>query len=364
MAVNDTKDPRPREIPVFQVACWLIALMAFGQLLTAGLALASRFEKSQKVQIIEKEVPKLVTVRVPADPILATQAPVSARPPLTAAPPEMPTPSPAPIALPRVDDPRAERFVNEARAARVAGDMGAAIVKLQEALAISPDEPTLHYELGMVHEQMGVFDTAAHHYEKVFLMGIQGAGALYEMAAKKLRDGFEQPGDALGKISLARVRVFNDPAHPTGEQVVLSIPLQKAPTAEIDFQEIEVVVFFFNRTPQGKISQLEDNSRVTEQWATLPFDWAGGEETLRMEYIVAPQDATAAHLFGKQTYYGQVVLLMYQGEVLDVQAWPRDLAARVPGLMTKPESFESPEFFDPEFLPPDFDPTLPLLPTK
>jgi tetratricopeptide (TPR) repeat protein len=81
-------------------------------------------------------------------------------------------------------------MVKEARQARVAGDMGRAIVKLEEALAQSPEDPSVHYELGLVHEQMGVYDIAAAHYEKVFQMGVSGAGALYEMAGAKLRDGF------------------------------------------------------------------------------------------------------------------------------------------------------------------------------
>ena len=40
----------------------------------------------------------------------------------------------------------------------------------------------MHYELGRVHEQMGVFDMAADHYQKVLEIGLPTAGALYEMA--------------------------------------------------------------------------------------------------------------------------------------------------------------------------------------
>jgi len=219
----------------------------------------------------------------------------------------------------------------------------------------------VQYELGLVHEQMGVFDTAAAHYEKVFQMGVSGAGSLYEMAAAKLRDGFEQPDAMLGKLSLGRVRIFNNPDHEGGQRVILTIPVQKSPADEVDVAEIAVSVNFFNRTTKGEIIQLEDKSWVTEQWVTLPFDWTGGEESLRMTYTIPAQDQQTEHLFGGRKYYGQVVSLMYKGEVLDVQAWPRDLAARIPRQPSAaPGDAMPPEFQD--VLPSDFDPEVPLLP--
>lgn len=345
------------KVPVFPVACWSLGLMAFIQLLVAGMALATRLEDSRQVRVIEKEVVKQVIVRVPAT---APEPSVVSRPPVPPAPlaPEI---QPTPLTVPQVADPRSERMVNEAREARVAGDMGRAIMKLEEAMAQSPEDPSVHYELGLVHEQMGVFDTAASHYEKVFQMGVTGAGSLYQKAAEKLRDGFEQPDAMLGKMSLGRVRIFNNPNHEGGQRVILTIPVQKSPADEIDVAEIAVSVNFFNRTTKGEIIQLEEPSWVTEQWVTLPFDWAGGEESLRMTYTIPPQDHQTEHLFGGRKYYGQVVSLLYKGEVLDVQAWPRDLAARIPKQPgAAPGEMPLPEFQD--ALPSDFDPELPLLP--
>jgi hypothetical protein len=359
---SDKPPPRPdlKKVPVFPVACWFLGLMAFVQLLVAGMALATRLEESREVRVVEKEVLKPVVVRVPVT-APATEPSVVSRPPAPPAPVSAPTVPPTPLTVPQVADPRSERMVKEAREARVAGDMGRAIVKLEEALAQSPDDPSVRYELGLVHEQMGVYDVAASHYEKVFQMGASGAGSLYEMAAAKLRDGFEQPEAMLGKLSLGRVRIFNNPNHEGGQRVILTIPVQKSPADEIDVGEIAVSVIFFNRTTKGEIIQLEDKSWVTEQWVTLPFDWAGGEESLRMTYTIPPQDTQTEHLFGGRTYYGQVVSLTYKGEVLDVQAWPRDLAARIPRPPTSaPGDLMLPEFQD--SLPPDFDPEMPLLP--
>ncbi|HSP43996.1 MAG TPA: hypothetical protein VLO11_14070, partial [Luteolibacter sp.] len=201
----------------------------------------------------------------------------------------------------------------------------------------------------------------SEYYEKVFRQGVSGAGSLYEMAAAKLRDGFDLPGGMLGKLSLGRVRIFKNPNHDDGQQVILTIPVQKAPAAEVDVAEIAVSVVFFNRTSRDEIVQLENQSWVTERWVTLPFDWAGGEENLRMIYTIPPQDERSEHLFGSREYYGQVVSLMYQGEVLDVQAWPRDLAARIPRMSGGPAMQGLPPEFQ-DSLPPDFDPEMPLLP--
>lgn len=365
MISANRKSSDPSRLPVFALSCWMLGLIAFIQLLVAGMALATKFDESRQVRYSEKQVPKTVVIRVPAaaSEVDLPTSPIVSRPPATAsAEPLIPAVPPTPMNTPKIDDPRSERLVREARQARVAGDMGLAIMKLEEAISQSPEEPNVHYEMGLVHEQMGVFDVSAAHYEKVFQMGVSGAGTLYELAAAKLRDGFEQPGAMLGKLALGRVRIFSQPPSDEGQRVILTIPVQKAPAEEIDVGEISVSVLFFNRTSKGEIVQLEDKSWVTEQWVSLPFDWTGGEESLRMNYTIPSQDTQTAHLFGERTYYGQVVSLLYKGEVLDIQAWPRDLAARIPQAphMATGGGELLPEFQD--TLPPDFDPNLPLLP--
>lgn len=82
-----------------------------------------------------------------------------------------------------------------------------------------------------------------------------------------------------------------------------------------------------------------------------------------MTYVIPPQDRETEHLFGGRSYYGQVVSLMYKGEILDVQAWPRDLAAKMP----RSPAATSGDPLLPEFqdsLPQGFDPSMPLLPFK
>ncbi|MBC7980704.1 MAG: tetratricopeptide repeat protein [Armatimonadetes bacterium] len=343
---------------IFLMACCGLGLMAFSQLLIAGVALAVRFEEGQQVRVVEKEVSRLVPMRIS----VPTAGDTASKPKPREKPALPPIPEPERMAALQIADPRSERLVTEARKARIAGDMGLAIVKLEEALGESPNEPTVLFELGMVHEQMGVYDEASRYYEQVFQLGISGAGDLYQLAAEKLRDGFEQATDMLGKIALGRVRIFNDAKAAGGQRVVLTVPVQKAPGEEIEAAEIEVEVTFFNKSSKGEIVQLEDSSWAAPQWVSLPFDWAGGEESLRMNYQIPERDEQTSHLFGELSYYGQVVTLKYKGEVLDVQAWPRDLAARIGQVApTGNAGGDFPEFLDQDILPPNFDPDFPLL---
>lgn len=351
-------------MPVFPLACWALGLLAMSQLVVAGLALGARFETTRQVRIVEKEVTKLVMVPAPTQAAgrpaaVVTHPPVPAAPAAAAALATLPPPTPLPT--PAIADPRAEQLLKEARQARVAGDMGLAILKLEEARGRTPEDANIQFELGLVHEVMGVYDTAAEHYEKVFQMGVAGAGLLYERAAEKLRDGFE-PDVLLGKLALGRVRIFNDPNHESGQRVILTIPVQKAPDVELELKDLSISVEFFNRSTRDGIIPLEEKSWVSEKWVSEPFDWAAGEETLRMTYVIPRRDQATEHLFGEQTYYGQVVSLLYNGEVLDVQAWPRDLAARSrQKAAAGPDAPQAPEFLDKDNLPPDFDPNLPMV---
>lgn len=376
----------------FRVSCWALGIFAFAEVMSTAVALAARLDASKQVRVVEKivEVPKIVAVPVPtpnAAPANRTLPSIASAPPegaethgVLAKPPQNPVaaipagPAPTPVSTPPIADPVVERLVTEARKARIAEDMGAAIVKLQEAASKSQDEPNVEYELGLVHEAMGVFDKASEHYENVFKMGATKAGNLYEQAAGKLRDGLQEP-DVHGKLALGRTRIFKDAQYEEGERVVLTIPVQVAPGTTIGADDFSVRVLFYDTLKGKEVVPTRDTSIIKTEWASLPIDWAGGEELLRVTYIIPKQDEQDEHLFGLRTYYGQSVELNYKNELIDVQAWPRDLAARnqqalqiqqqqqqqqpngLPGPGDVP-----PEFLKKEELPRDFNPGAPLLP--
>ena len=158
------------------------------------------------------------------------------------------------------------------------------------------------------------------------------------------------------------LRIFNDTRVAQAQRVILDVPVIKAPTEEIESSDIEISVTLFNKTSRGEIIKLQEQSWVRTEWSSLPFDWEDGQETLRVIYQIPARDEQTRHLFGDFSYYGQVAILSYQGEILDVQAWPRDLAARIgQAALASPSGGEFPEFLDRNNLPPDFDPDIPLL---
>ncbi len=356
----------------FRLSCWVLGLVAFGQLLAAGVALAIRFEASREVVVQEKIVTKLVNVAPKAEPAPPAR-PVVALPPMPELPAEESLPAARPLNAPEIADPVVERLVTEAREARVAEDMGKAIVKLEEARAKAPDDPNVHYELGMVYETMAAFDPAladkaAESYQEVFQLGTSGAGALYPLAARKLRDGISLPTDMRGKLALGRTRIFKDDQNPDAERVVLTIPVRVAPGSEPQPDEFFVQVRFFDQDPKGEIrpalAEANSAAMATVNWPTAPIDWLGGEEAMRVTYAIPRPTSSDEHLFGRRQYYGQVVELMYKNELIDSQAWPRHLASldtAQPATGPDPVFLEEDLDFDGSLLPP-LDDEIPLEP--
>lgn len=359
----------------FRLSCWVLGLIAFVQLLAAGVALAIRFEASREVIVEEKIVPRLIAMAPKVAPAPVTD-PVVALPPVPELPAAEPLPVARPLDAPPIADPVVERLVNEAREARVAEDMGKAIVKLEEARAQDPTDPNVHYELGLVYETMAAFDPvladqAAAAYQEVFKMGTTGAGALYPLAAKKLRDGISLPSDMRGKLALGRTRIFRDDAFEEGERVILTIPVRAAPGSEPKPQDFMVEVHFFDETAPGEVAPALHEANLaatgTISWPTAPIDWLGGEEAMRVTYTLPRASAADEHLFGRRKYYGQVVELRYKNELIDSQAWPRHLAARrkaEPGTGPDPVFLEEDLDFGGSLLPPlegdsPLDPVLP-----
>ena len=344
----------------FRLACWVLGLIAFIQLVTGGVALAVRVENAREVRIEKEIITKIVTVEArPVEVEKKEAAPVVALPPPPAIPVEAPLPPARPLDAPPIADAKVEQLVREGREARVAEDMGRAIIKLEEARSIDPQEPNTLYELGLVYETMAAYDTdlaekAAEAYQGVFELGTTKAGALYPLAAGKLRDGIARPIDMRGKLALGRVRIFKDDTFQDGERVVLTIPVSAAPGSEPSPDDFHVKVEFFDKSRNDNPKPAGPECVTNYEWVSGAIDWLGGEEILRVTYILPPPEPGQEHLFGKAAYYGQIVELVYNNELLDSQAWPRHLASR--------SQVEPQQGYDPVFLENDFDPNLGVLP--
>lgn len=341
---------------VFRLSCWLLGVVAFSQIIVAGVALAMRVESGRTVKVVEKFVPSTPSVVVdrpmplPPEPLMTLEH-------IPEPEETQPLPPARPLLTPSTADPVAERLIQEAKAARLAEDMMSAITKLEQALLGSPYDANALYEMGLCLETMGIYDRARQYYNQVFQLGTTGAGQLYLQAAEKLKQGFEQPQDKINRIVLGRVRVFKDPRVEAGEKVIITIPVQAVPGEQIEGRDLEVSVNFFNVVGANKVITPANNVEcpAVTQWVTEPADWSTGEELLQVSYTIPPQDPQQEHLFGDMRYYGQVVELSYKGELIDAQAWPRILAHK----LNKPDT--QPVFLD-QAMPPDYNPDNPLLP--
>ena len=359
---------------VFRLSCWVLALVAFGQLLTAGVALAVRVERAQEVRIVEKEGPARIITVAAAAPAVAEVPPTPKTVELPPLPEATVLPPPRPLAVPAIADPVVERLVAEARKARLADDMGAALTKVGAALDLAPKDPNVLYEKALIYEEMAAADAtladqAADAYQQILGLGTTGAGSLYSLAGEKLANGIAMPADLRGQMALGRVRIFKDDDHEEGQRVVVTVPIHAGNDTKIEDGDLEVRVRFFDSVIKGgKREIMESATQVPNErieYPSLPFDFATGEELIRFPYIIPKDDLQQEHLFGKREYYGQVVELVYKNEVLDSQAWPRHLSSRNNNAAGQQLQQGNPWDQMPEFLTEDMiNPAAPLLPTR
>lgn len=353
-------------LSVFHTSCWVLGLIAFVELAAVGLALGLDGRQPPVVSV-EPEVRVVTQYQTlpPEKETVYVEKPVYIEPEIGALPAGPPTYVPERVEVqlraPRIDDPIVEKLVEDARAARVAGDSWRAVLKLDEAAKSAPQDPNVLYQYAEVYEAMGLYDKAADRYQEVFALGTTGAGSLYELAAVKLRDGIEQPDDMAGKFALGRVRVFGDNSWEEGQRVILSIPVSAAPGLVQDEEELskalEVQVHLYDQLNGKPVLRDEFSSSVDSRWATPPVDWQdGGEELLRVIYEIPAEGGGAAHLLGQRVYFGQVVELYYEGVLIDRLASPRRLAAEVNARG------EEIYFYPDNYVPDDFNFENPLLP--
>jgi hypothetical protein len=361
--MSETTSGSSYRLHAFHVGCWALGLVAFAQLVAVGVALGLDQQKAAQPTVVERVeyvplgmVPQ-ATRPAPAPAVVPAPAPV----PRVETPAYVPGPvaeiETTPLDTPPIANPIVERLVTEAQAARVADDMRNAIVKLEEASQLAPDEPNVLYQFAEVFEAMGVYDKAEDYYQKVFEQGTLKAGGLYELAAHKLSHGFLLAEQMQGKLALGRVRQFFDKRAEGGERVILTIPVLAAPDQKVDSSLLEVSVSFYDKL-QDEVVPAATRNAPSFKWVTRPVDWMGsnGEELLQVTYFIPKGDVQDLHLFGQRAYFGQLVELNYSGELVDSQAWPRTLARKVNVRN------EDPLFLPEEWVPEDINPVNPLLP--
>ena len=342
---------------VYHASCWLLALVAFTQLLLVGIALAVRDRPAAAAEVVERVVTEYVQVPVASDSAGDPDPVALAVPPSVTPPPAETRPwngESLGVPRPRIADPEVEALVEGAQIGRVEGDLARAAAKLFAAEKLAPADPNVLYELAQVHELAGNYGKAGDYYQKVLALGILGAGGLYTEAAEKLRDGFGAPGRQLDRLTLGRIIEFRDPRVADGQKVILTIPVLAAPGQVKNPDGVEVRVFLYDKIGEEIVEAPKD--QFVQSWVSAPVDFLRGEEKARVTYFIPGAVPTEQHLFGGRQYFGHVVAIYQDGELIDQKAWPRKLAAKV----NAPESNLPPLLHD--YIPEDFNPSNPLLP--
>ncbi|GAA5497060.1 hypothetical protein Rhal01_03248 [Rubritalea halochordaticola] len=366
----------------FGITCATFAAIGFAELMALGVAIALR---TGETRIVEKIIP--------GDPIIVSIPTVRAQPEIkevevagdgasisekyagdftpTIKDPNIPVHPPVSPQnrsgdpdhfTPQVDNAKVAEILREAHGLHINGDMMRAILKLEEAENIDPNEPAVYYQKAELFEDMGHWQKAGDNYQKLFDMGPE-IGSYYAQASLKLSRGFGPERDIQGLMVLGNFipRIAEDKLN-----AKLPIPVRALQDKDIDPDKVDIRVHIYDIVDGKKIEPVPPAraKNITTRWLNPPVDWKDqAEEVLECEYVIPPLAIADTHLFGNRKYFGHVIELYYKGELLDQQASPRRLHAihakqnQVPGM-----DLNWPSDFDLEEPLPNINPDNPLLP--
>ena len=339
--------------PTFGIACWLLAMLAFVQLITVGTALAVRSGNPHQVvplpvatappvmgPIQARSIEQIIADAEHSSMGLAASGGQAHHDPIRVTPSadSSSSISPPPSGLQEsahahaqilsvIANPRVERLVQESRNLHLEGDMMRAMLKLDEAARIDPSECAVIYQKGILFEDMGTLTRAADQYQQIQQMGLLKAGVYFNLAASKLTKGMDTASVRRTTIAIGPMKVNKGDGVDAGHHVEVAITLLARPDQMIQSDDVEVQVHFYDKVNGGKVEKAASNAHISPTWSDDKVDWrdAGNEETLRVSYTIPQANRADEHLLGRREFYGYVVELLYKGEVVDQQAYPRRL---------------------------------------
>lgn len=339
--------------PTFSIACWLLALLAFGQLLTVGTALAVRSGQPVAVAPVAATEHASVTFDEPIEPrsiekiiqdaenssgqiggsamaSVAERGAVRIQPAVSEATAVLVEEDLQPAVahgVARIANPRVERLVQQSRTLHLEGDMMRAMLKLDEAGRIDPFECAVIYEKGLLFEDMGIYTKAADQYQQIQQMGLIKAGAYFHLAASKLTKGMDTASARRSSIAIGPMKVNKGSGANAGRHVEVAVTLLARPDQLIQPDDVVADVHFYDKVNGGEIKKAAENAIISRYWADSKVDWqgAGSEETFRVSYTIPQANFADEHLLGRREFYGYVVELVYKGEVVDQRAHPTRL---------------------------------------
>lgn len=371
----------------FGIACWTLGALAFILLLMVGVS----FSLSVRTVVVEKVVEMPVAVAAEADPQSPSPAVEDEEPADVAAVPgtssekprsveEMlkgadlsdPADDPAPAAVaaavpgggdvsaqaPRAPEnpdeampPMTEEvaeLVKAARYAQIDGDLKVAVVKLEQAMRLEPDNPVVLYYYGLTYEWLRNADKSREFFLKVYTQR-EKAGKYFSRAASHLQAGFSSPADLRGDMSFGTILEYRDPESPAGERVKLIVPILMKDGLNVRPEDLRVIVQFFDKV-NGKKVEKTHAPEPSSRCITEPADWADGEEIMEVTYYMPPLTEEETIAYGSLKYYGYTAKLYYKGEPMDCHASPPVLFLLEQMNQSSPSGM--PEIYDGGLLPP------------
>ncbi|MEY2488337.1 MAG: hypothetical protein QOC70_279 [Verrucomicrobiota bacterium] len=285
----------------------------------------------------------------------------------------------------------AERLLKEATLLRDQGDTTNALARLQDAAQRDPKNANVLAEMAMIYESIQLFERSNETWRKIQEIG-PSAGALYELADMKLKNGVPAPAttttgpglvgaspldagttrnDADGipdgsSFGITEVTATDSPDADAETNMKLKISVKVRPNTAIDHTKVKIQVFFYD-TVDNKEVVLTD-ADVSYEWLTPHHDWKDtNPEILAVTYLRqknkpmssdAALSAAAANVTppggkkktpakkepsaelpgegGHRKYLGYIVRIYYTDQLQAVRADPTKLLNLFPPPFTAP----------------------------
>jgi tetratricopeptide (TPR) repeat protein len=369
--------PTPPPDKVFRIA--MLVVLAFGAAEIAGLTVFY--------------INRWRTEYVAAHPkVTAPAAPVASAPPVAETTTTQPattqtTPSAAALSA-------AERLLKEATELRDKGDTTSALARLQEAAQRDSKNANVLAEMAMIYESIQLPDRANETWKKIEEIG-PSAGALYELAAMKLKVGVttaQPPATTTGPgltgsapldagatgndadgipesstFGVSELTATETPDPEADTNMKLKISVKVRPNTPIDHTKVKIQVFFYDTVDNNDI--VLTDADVSYEWLTPHHDWKEtNPEILAVTYLrtkktvssdaalaaaaasVTPSATTkkktpakkeqAADVPGEgghRKYLGYIVRIYYNDQLQVARAEPKKLLNRFPPPLTAPQ---------------------------
>ena len=292
-AANLSPTPPDR---IFAIALGLVAI--FGAIEIAGVAVYYVGRARAEHAVAHSKAPAVSAA--PAAAPRTTTAPVDqlTLPPATAESP----PSAAVLSA-------AERLLKDATLLRDQGDTTNALARLHEAAQSDPKNANVLAQMAMIYESIQLFERSNETWRKIIEIG-PSAGALYELADMKLKNGVTAPAstetgpglvgaapldagttrnDADGipdgsTFGITELTATDSPDPDAETNMKLKISVKVRPNTAIDHTKVKIQVFFYD-TMDNQEAVLTD-ADVSYEWLTPHHDWADtNPEILAVTYL-------------------------------------------------------------------------------